>query len=506
MIDPSISDPSNIARSLREIASKIERVDRNGAQRLHSLADAVVKGVSADDWIASDIYKTIDPDSIVESFKSQEITTGNFIEILKWMRYTLILVPVVFTVYGISQAIQKYVQLTEAHSTLISLPFLYIWENGFNGLLPIFLTFSNILFIDTSLIFCIIVITGMIYMQSTQIVRREREARRLHDDIVHALAGASLSLQQSNRLRRPPTVTDNLDGVARDLQAMLQQIAKSFDQVASDVTTQFKQVTQQMYIQTQEGGQYLTSLGELASNANQLANTIQSEASSLQKITQNFAASLQQNTGFLATSVIDLRQHIQTIITQQNQLLQALNSSVTEFSAHNKSLHQLIDEQKKFSELQADSSRAIDISAQYFVNAVEGMRELNDEQKKFLMDLQADREGQEKLAAYMNSAATSMRNALQEWQEGTLNLRRIAVDTNDVLRLYAALPKSLPASIDDIMNPYLGSMKEAIESYARTANSIAASCQALDRSTTSIYLASNALTEAISEQKQISTS
>jgi hypothetical protein len=119
-------DKSLVKESLVKIADRVQNSDPGGAARLRLLGDAVIGGpdVDADTWTATDIYKFIDPDSVVEHYRSQ-FTRARYIDMMELARNTLVLAPIIVTWYAISRAVPAYHDLLAANPTQVQLPFLY---------------------------------------------------------------------------------------------------------------------------------------------------------------------------------------------------------------------------------------------------------------------------------------------------------------------------------------------------------------------------------------------
>src|ERR1700694_2037260 len=102
-------DNSLVKESLVKLADRMQDSDPGGASRLRLLGDAVMGGpnTDADTWAATDIYKFIDLDSIVEHIRSQ-FTRGRYIDYLELARNTLVLAPIIVTWFAISQAVPAY--------------------------------------------------------------------------------------------------------------------------------------------------------------------------------------------------------------------------------------------------------------------------------------------------------------------------------------------------------------------------------------------------------------
>src|SRR5437588_3631397 len=127
----------------------------------------------ADAWSATDIHQMIDARVIAEQMRAKDIAPW-WLRSLEWLRNLLIFLPLVLTWFGISGAVSGYSSyiasiLNNPHSdkTLIQQPFLYLWQQGFNGYLPStlivgLLTLSRLAFYDFLLLFALFALTAVV--------------------------------------------------------------------------------------------------------------------------------------------------------------------------------------------------------------------------------------------------------------------------------------------------------------------------------------------------------
>lgn len=219
-------DTSSVRNSLVTLAKKIESTDYAAAVRLRLLGDAVEGGPYAKGWGASDIYKLINPDLIVERYRSQHASTRDWlVEVLELARNVFIFVPIIITWLGISQATSKYHELLSQCLNKcpdqVSQPFLYLWEQGFGGRLPDVLRLSTVGLIDATILAIIFTLTFIVTLLSNANSReQDLRAQRLHGDLVHAIAGASLCLldkQQQGLLNEANQSAAHLENAIKKL-------------------------------------------------------------------------------------------------------------------------------------------------------------------------------------------------------------------------------------------------------------------------------------------------
>ncbi len=192
-------DCLRISQELKQLADQIVAFDWSTATQFRSLSEALSCKPDAEVWIASDVHRLIDPNAVIERFRKQPGAnmgvTNRIVNMLKYLRNTLIFAPIVFTLFDISQAVTTYNNLLLAHPQTTGESFLSLWQQGFDGTLPKYFTLSYVLTTDFVLIFVILLLTVLISslvpaISQVESSRREREAQQLHTNIVRVLEEA----------------------------------------------------------------------------------------------------------------------------------------------------------------------------------------------------------------------------------------------------------------------------------------------------------------------------
>jgi hypothetical protein len=390
-------DTSSVKNSLVTLAKKIESTDYDAAVRLRLLGDAVEGGRYAKGWGASDIYKLINPDLIVERYMSQHATArGWLVEVLELARNVFIFVPIIITWLGISQATSKYHELLSQCLNKcpdqVSQPFLYLWEQGFGGRLPDVLRLSNVGLIDATILAIIFTLTFIVTLLANASNReQDLRAQRLHGDLVHAIAGASLCLLDKPTLLMD--YSDNLDDVAKRTQVMSHndlarfdtlglQIAKQFSRITKEISAQFVTIENEFSGQLQESNQYLNTLGQFVVGLNELSIEMKTAANTLRKANTE----LSQNLNLLVGPVIDLSK-------QQQGLLNAANQSVAHLENAINKLSDLDTQQKQWVGQFLDTLETLHISLDRVERIVSNSGDFNNQQKMFLSQREKEQEG-----------------------------------------------------------------------------------------------------------------
>jgi hypothetical protein len=459
-------DPLSIKQDLYALAVVVEPDDINAAWRLRGLGDAVEKpsGPYRAAWTSSDIHQMISADLIVEQYRERQFSQkSGLIGFLELLRNVFIFVPILITWYSISQATDQYNQyfnkLPDNQKTNVP-PFLSLWLQGFNGNLPDWLKLSSVASIDALILLGIIILTFVVYfVVNVNRQRQEQAIMNLHTKIVHVLAGAILCL---NNKQQPAYITpsDNLDAAARQIENMSQRIIVAFDSfekrltaqfngITNQLTNQFSRIEQEMVKQLQQGSNYLNQLGGTAASVGQLTKDMKDAALLLKDANSELTHGIEGLVG----PATDLSK-------QQQQLLGAVNQSLGLLQENARTMNALGDEQKNWGKELVEALDTLKIETQKSADMIAQFAQFTTQQDQFLSQLEDERGAQSKLAERMNFATQGMEEALRMIHGSTDALRQIAVDTNDLLRLYASLPRSMHKDMHEILNGYAGAAQQ----------------------------------------------
>jgi Mg2+ and Co2+ transporter CorA len=467
MIDPDMLNPLSIKRSLEELATRLQRSgDSDAAARLSSLAVAVEKrGATARQWVSTDIYKIIDPDSIVEGYRSRRISApGCILEMMEVLRNTLIFLPIVVTWYGVSQATAMYSQLLseelKAHPQQVEQPFLYLWQQSFGGRLPGWLTLSSVALTDAIILVIILLLTLLVHsFSNASQLQEERHAQKLHADLVHAIARASLLLQDRSPQAAPAgdlqQIAQNIDNMANQITVSFQRLGNDmmtrFDSTVNGITSQLTTITNNMNAQLQAGGQYLQQLGSAAWAVNRLAQDIGDTAHRLETVNKD----LRQSLDALLAPAADLANQQKSLLDAVNQSMTHLQGNAQLLQTNATTLEDIAKQQGRWSSDFTDALDTLSIATHKVEDLMAKFGGLIGQQSAFLDQLGDERDAQAKLADNMTQATLGMQDALQSVHAISGEMRRIAVDTNDLLRLYASLPMTVRTDMANIVNGYI---------------------------------------------------
>jgi hypothetical protein len=554
---------SSAAKALRELAEQVKDSDVGGHDRLNLLGDAIEHGTNADAWTYTDVHTMIAPDSIVEQYRSKQMRNwlDRSVTALEIVRNTLIFTPILATWYAISQASAKYndlisIAVRDKNSDLYSQPFLYLWQQRFGGTLPNYLTLSSIATVDVVLLCIILFCTFFTYiLSSPSAAAKEQDAQRLRANLVNAIAAATLSLHARPRL----TGGDNLDLVARQLEAMMRNITTQFDRMAQDTTNKFDKMAQDTKVQFDKLAQNtyarfdkvaqdtyarfdkvaldtntrfdtmakdLTGQfrGMMQQTWEQLNNTVQKMIAQL-KAGENYlrelgsltsgvvqvstevrsaASELKTTNTALSDSIKTLIKPAEALAQQQEKLLQTVQQSVGLLQGTSTTVRDIVARQQNMSKELVDVLDHLKLAVEGFDKAVRDQGGLVGQHATFLQHLQNEHDKQAQLAVLLSDATAAAKHTLDEMNNGAVYIRSIAVDMHDLLNLQASLstnPATAPAvDLLAVINKYAAAaekMEYSGKTLTVSAQTIDSSGRALAASATQMQRASQQLKDVL---------
>lgn len=168
------------AVELEAIAVELRPRDEAFATLFRRLADAVRGGRTEE---ARAYAQVVDPRTAADLLENRQ---APFWGVLELLRNVLVFAPIAVTWYGLSVATEAYAKLLADRPDLVSQPFLALWQGAFGGAAGVF-TFSQLAFVDASLIALLIVLSMAVHFRSdvadpatrTRVLLRESRIRTL---------------------------------------------------------------------------------------------------------------------------------------------------------------------------------------------------------------------------------------------------------------------------------------------------------------------------------------
>jgi hypothetical protein len=179
-------DRQGTAEALQRLADEATAREPSLGTVLARLADAVREGRATE---AAAYTGAVDPRGLAELLAGKHSRLWAVLEVI---RNVLVFAPIAVTWFGLSIAATAYAELLSARPDLVSRPFLLLWQEGFEGRLP--LNFSTLAITDASLIGVLIVLSLALHVRSEIRDAQVRTRALLRESEIRALLGHVSSL------------------------------------------------------------------------------------------------------------------------------------------------------------------------------------------------------------------------------------------------------------------------------------------------------------------------
>jgi hypothetical protein len=179
-------DRQATAEALQRLADEATAREPSLGTVLARLAEAVREGRATE---AAAYTSAVDPHGLAELLAGKHSRLWAVLEVI---RNVLVFAPIAVTWFGLSIAATAYAELLSARPDLVSRPFLLLWQEGFDGRLP--LNFSTLAITDASLIGVLIVLSLALHIRSEVRDAQVRTKALLKESEIRALLGNVSSL------------------------------------------------------------------------------------------------------------------------------------------------------------------------------------------------------------------------------------------------------------------------------------------------------------------------
>lgn len=187
---------------LRRLSGELDGLSKGTSARLASLANALEHPDTATGWSGIDPLRAIDVQAVGDVVRTRP-ERDPILARVEQIRNMLTLLPILFTWLALYFAGGAYRDAVESDASLAQVPFLLLWEQGFNGYgkgalgALSFLTLSNVALFDVGVITVVVLMTGYIHhhtnVKQTQLAIR---ATDLEEALRQALWLASMQLAE----------------------------------------------------------------------------------------------------------------------------------------------------------------------------------------------------------------------------------------------------------------------------------------------------------------------
>lgn len=392
------------------LARKVGRFSPTASSRLLRLSAAVGQGQNSmsDAWSATDVHRMIDVQVIGEQMKAKDMP-GLGLRFLEWLRNILIFAPLVFTWYGISQAVNAYstyVTYVRDHpkldQTQITLPFLYLWQQGFGKTLSSTFILSNLAWVDFLLLAALLLITGLVNIRShLRTSKKEQEAELLQEELTDALSDAALCLTAGKK--QQPT------NVVTIAQQLLDELQKERDRISQLATKREKEL-----------------------------NDLSGFTSALTTISQNMltaAGQIQQSCNALNQGMGDLAQPIRQLGTDHQRLLVDMGQTLQQHREASQDIKQLVTDQKTWGHDLTDAVEQFSLSVRGIDQFSVKIQNWSTKLEGLVTQLTQHYQAQTMVSQMTASAASGLDKALKELHNGSVEINSIAVNLHHMSQL-----------------------------------------------------------------------
>jgi hypothetical protein len=231
---------SNVSQNDPKLAEELTKLHEDliragakaAAERLNQAAE------NANDLEAQGIFRAIDPARTVSEI---EAVQGRNAARLTAVRNVLALLPLLLTWFSLALASAQYSSYVARHindpnpSKTVNLPFLSVWQSGFDGQTP--LTFSATAIADFFLLFLVVLVTVMAHTAEGAALRKARRLGERVDAVTERLVIAAV--QGSLRMPTNADPAQWVEAIRKVVDKAMQQsanLAASNQQVVKEAS------------------------------------------------------------------------------------------------------------------------------------------------------------------------------------------------------------------------------------------------------------------------------
>jgi methyl-accepting chemotaxis protein len=396
----------DIRADLEALANQVDTTDTKAATRLRELGNAVDGGSYADAWATTDVHHMIETDAIVQKYKRMQ-KTDKAVAILELFRNSLIFLPLVVTWYGVSVAVSTYHDLIRDKPDFASLPFLYLWQGAFDNRLHTWQTLGFLAAVDFVILLIVFGLTALLsYMTSIGRQRHELEAEELREDLIHALAGATLCLHTRN-WTQPTNFVNRFDKVTEQFNTVVGQLLKTMEHERTQLSELAKQ-------QKESSEAFIAFKKDLFSNMSTVSLAVKE---------------MQASNTALSTTINSLVTPARDIASQHGSLTTHTQEAVTLFRDQVAAQNRIVEQQQLWGEELQRVLGTLNGTVQYGKELASSVAGFTGQQAGFLEAIKIEREQQRQTANSLFTSADNLKKivdqineCLVEWQGVNVNM------------------------------------------------------------------------------------
>lgn len=453
---------TEIMQRLSRVADRVQLIDPPSASRLRDLGDAVGGGADADMWAQTDIYKTLNPDRIVERFRAAS-GGDHQLRWLEFFRNTLVLAPLALTWIGIALAVNGYQALLDVKPELAQQSFIYLWQSGFEGRSP--LSLGTLAITDGLLLLTVLILTFIVYGRSALFeTQQEKEVQKFQSELDQALGEADLALAA----RRQPHPVAAMSKLQRTTEGMLQALQKEHERLEGLAERRERELGDLSTFTAElgHGAREMVAAAEGVRNAQEGMNTgINALSGSLSALTVSISQLNNQHTTVMQALAGQQESIVQHMTRLEREILPAnrdavlqLGALVGEHKALIGQLSMLTSQQKTWGDslvsgaaLLGDAVKRSTETSKYIGDIG---RELGIKQGDLLATMEKERESQTELAKMVAKSNADVEGALHDTRDIGLKLHAIAVEMTGFSEGLPGLTTALSAEFGEVIKAH----------------------------------------------------
>lgn len=292
---------------VKSLADRLRPINAPAADRLESLHEALAPDGEAGGWAGVDVFDALDPAGVAGDLRSAPLEDSHLAG-RERLRNLLVLLPVPLTWFGLMYGAVGYSAAIAAQPSLISRPFLLLWEQGFEGLVGppwsvlSFLTFSHIAVGDVVVLLLVLLLTWQIHTEvNVRQAARERSAREIETSL-HQIAWSAALVFAG---RTSPRANDDrsrqvLEALLDELRAERErgaQVTSQREREAADLRTfgsEFRIGAQDLRRVTGEVGQTFDAMLNVTASLDDRLAGLASDQTSVHESLAQLAAGLER--------------------------------------------------------------------------------------------------------------------------------------------------------------------------------------------------------------------
>lgn len=394
-----------------EINKFISRLSKNNISggivlRLADVRDNLDNEVS--EWYHVDLYTALNPELLLEQARAVYRKRTWWLGYVEVIRNFLVLLPILFTWFALSQASAAYYHAINKTPALATIPFLVQWEQGFNKAVPIWLHFSQVALLDAFILVVIIMITFLVHVENNVLLERaEKKSGQLVAEFDDLLWRISKVLVQRTD---PNALSQTLLTSIKDYSESFQEQGEHFQDL---LTAEQERLEKLNEFRLQELQEFATVSKDLMDTASQLTK---------------FTSGTKQTFDDLQKLLSLLAGQIQAIPKSQDSLdrtLKSLEGHLGGFESVVKNMIQNLD--KGF----VDMSLAVHTDLTSLENSV---RHVSDNQRDLIQSMGDDRKGDDNVVQRLEVLVDKLEKTSQNYEVYSQHFTKIYADSTIELR------------------------------------------------------------------------